>query len=86
MLGFLDVQKYISVRYVFFKALRNMAIKCFKKLGLFMTVRHVCSWHHQLLQEEDGHQRDWFVSHLGKKILLPGLPDAMVYELDMQDP
>ena len=27
-----------------------------------------------------------FVSHLGKKLLLPGLLDAMLYELDMQDP
>ena len=27
-----------------------------------------------------------FVSHLGKKLLLPELLDAMLYELDMQDP
>ena len=25
-------------------------------------------------------------SHLGKKMLLPGLLDGMLYELDMQDP
>ena len=23
-----------------------------------MTVRHICSWQHQLFQEEDGHRRD----------------------------
>ena len=27
-----------------------------------------------------------FVSHLGKKLFLPGLLDGMLYELDMQDP
>ena len=27
-----------------------------------------------------------FVSHLSKKLLLPGLLDDMLYELDMQDP
>ena len=27
-----------------------------------------------------------FISHLGKKLLLLGLLDAMLYELDMQDP
>ena len=26
------------------------------------------------------------VSHLGRKLLLPGLLDVMLYELDMQDP
>ena len=26
------------------------------------------------------------VSHLGKKMLLPGLLDDMLYELDLQDP
>ena len=27
-----------------------------------------------------------FASHLGKKMLLPGLLDVMLYKLDMQDP
>ena len=27
-----------------------------------------------------------FASHLGKKLLLPGLLDAMLCELDVQDP
>ena len=27
-----------------------------------------------------------FVSHLGKKLLLPELLDTKLYELDMQDP
>ena len=29
-----------------------MALKCFKNLGLFMTMRHICFWQQQLLQEE----------------------------------
>ncbi|CAO2623601.1 hypothetical protein LEMLEM_LOCUS17988, partial [Lemmus lemmus] len=29
----------------------------FNACGLFMTVGRICSWQHQLLQEEDGHQR-----------------------------
>ena len=27
-----------------------------------------------------------FTSHLGKKLLLPGLLDVMLYKLDMQNP
>ena len=27
-----------------------------------------------------------FAGHLGKKLLLPGLLDGILYELDMQDP
>ena len=45
-----------------------------------MTMRHVCSWQHQLLQEEDGHME--FDSHLGKKLLLPGL----MHKLDTENP
>ncbi|CAO2597556.1 hypothetical protein LEMLEM_LOCUS9054, partial [Lemmus lemmus] len=48
--------------------------------GLFMTMRHVCYWQHystsrgrwaskRILME--------FVSHLGKKLLLPGLLNWM---------
>ena len=36
-----------------------MAFKCFNNLGFFMAVRHICSWQHQLLQEEDGHWRGY---------------------------
>ena len=54
-----------------------------------MTLRHICSWEHQLLQE-----KNWalmrllkdLVSHLGKKLLLPGLLDVMLCERDMQEP
>ncbi|CAO2636510.1 hypothetical protein LEMLEM_LOCUS23561 [Lemmus lemmus] len=31
-------------------------------------------------------RRGQFVGHLNKKLLLPGLLDAMLYELEMQDP
>ena len=54
-----------------------------------MTMRHISYWKRQstsrgrwaserLLME--------FVIHLGKKLLLPGLLDVMLYKLDMQDP
>ena len=62
-----------------------MAFKCFKNLGLFITMRHICSW-----QQQSTSRGRWasksllmeFASHLGKKLLLPGLLD----ELDMQNP
>ena len=67
---------------------KNIAFKVFKNLGLFMTMKYICFWQHQstsrgrwalkrLLME--------VVSHLGKKLLLPGLFDIMLYKLDMQD-
>ena len=40
-----------------------------------MTMRHVCSWQHQLLQEKGGASKRLltkFASHLGKKLLLHG--------------
>ena len=57
----------------------------FNNLGLFMTMRHICSWQYQstsrgrwaskrLLMEFD--------SHLGKKLLLPGL----LHKLDTENP
>ena len=62
-----------------------MAFKMFKNLRLLMTVRHICSWQHQATS------RGWcalkrllmeLASHLGKKLLFPGL----LYELGIQDP
>ena len=61
----------------------DMDFKMFKNLELFMTVRHICSLQHQatsrgrwalmrILMES--------VTHLGKKLFLPGL-----LELDMQN-
>ena len=67
-----------------------MTFKMFKNLRLFITVRHICSWQHQLLQGEDGHQRGslWslLASHLSKKLFLPGLFDIMLCEMNMWDP
>ena len=40
-----------------FQRLQNMAFEMFKNLGLFMIMRHIYSWQHQLLQEDDGHRR-----------------------------
>ena len=54
----------------------------FKNLGLFMTVRHI-SWQHQATSK-GWWALKWllmeFASHLGKKLFLPGLLDAMLYE------
>ena len=59
-------------------------------------MRHICFWQHQLLQ------RGWWASKklvmefalnvtrlaesLGRKVLLPGLLDSVLYEPDMLDP
>ena len=60
-----------------------MAFKHFKNLGLFMTVRHICCWQHQVTS------RGWqapkrllmtLVSHLGMKLLLTRLLNAMPYD------
>ena len=62
-----------------------MAFKCFKKLGCFMTVRHICSQQHQTTSRGKWASK-WLLmklaSHLGKKLLLPRLLD----ELEKQDP
>ena len=65
-----------------------MVFKCFNNLGLFHDTEI-----HLLLEAPITSRGRWtskklfmeFVSHLGKKLLLPGLLDAMLYELDMQD-
>ncbi|CAO2592273.1 hypothetical protein LEMLEM_LOCUS6687 [Lemmus lemmus] len=61
-------------------------MKCLEELkGLFITMRHAWSWKHQFIS-----RRRWaskrllmeLVSHLGKKMILPGL----MYKLDMKKP
>ena len=57
-------------------------------------MRHICYWKPQFISEKiidinETPQGVCFqcgkVSHLGKKLLLPWLPDSMLYKLDMQD-
>ena len=52
-------------------------------------MRHICSWQHQSTSRGRWAVKNLlmeFVSHLGKKLLLPGLLDVVLYEMDMQDP
>ncbi|CAO2631756.1 hypothetical protein LEMLEM_LOCUS21456, partial [Lemmus lemmus] len=61
--------------------LRNTTIN---KKGLFMTMRHVCSWQHQSTSRGRWASKRLLmelVSHLGKKLLLPGL----LYKMDMKN-
>ena len=53
-----------------------------------MTVRQVCFWQHNYFKKIWASKRllMGFVSHLGKKLLLSGLLDGVLYKLDMQDP
>ena len=46
------------------KTNRIWHLKCFKNLGLFMIMKHICSWKHHLHQENDWHQRDSLRSFL----------------------
>ncbi|CAO2585817.1 hypothetical protein LEMLEM_LOCUS3734, partial [Lemmus lemmus] len=49
-----------------------------KRRMTFHPMRHICSWQHQFLQEEDGHRRSYLWSFLAiwaKTLLLSGLPN-----------
>ena len=72
-----------------FKDYRMWPLKCFKILGLFMTVRHICSWQHQYTSKGWWTSKSLlmeFASHLSKKLLLSELLDGMLDKLDLQDP
>ncbi|CAO2637977.1 hypothetical protein LEMLEM_LOCUS24248 [Lemmus lemmus] len=63
---------------------------CLQMMNFQLTV---CLLDHKVIQQSISRGR-WalkrifmeLVSHLGKKLLLPGLLDVMLYELDMEDP
>ncbi|CAO2595034.1 hypothetical protein LEMLEM_LOCUS8034 [Lemmus lemmus] len=50
-----------------------------------MTVRHFCSWQHQLLQDEDGHKRSSLWNFLAIWSRNCSCLDTVMYELDIQD-
>ena len=49
ILDFIDIARYISLRYSsnLSETFRIWHLNVLKSLGLFMTVRHLCSWQHQ---------------------------------------
>ena len=62
-----------------------MVFKCFNNLGIFMTMRHVCSWQHQSTSRGRCASKRLlmqFDSHLDKKLLL----SELLHKLDMKNP
>ena len=59
-----------------------------------MKMRCICFWQHQFTSELMGIEETPYgvcchcdkTGHLGKKLLLLGLIDSLLYKLDMQDP
>ena len=67
----------------------NMGFKMFKKLGLFLTMTHSCSWPYQSNSRGRWALKRFlmeFDDHLGKKLLFSELLDVRLYELAIQDP